>query len=95
MPEKIQLHHPAGKHADIIDKDKYDVMRSAILTCLQNGPYTHKELEAVVIDYFKKNNIKFEGSLSWYMESVKLDLEAKQLLERSKEKSKLMFRLVP
>jgi hypothetical protein len=43
---------------------------------------------------FKKNKIKFEGSVEWYMESVKLDLEANKFIERVYDKSRLKFRLI-
>ena len=93
MSEKIQLKHPEGKHAVKMERDKYDVMSKAILTCLKPGTLTHKEMLAEVHSYFKKNKIKFSGSVEWYMESVKLDLEANKKVERVTESSKLKFRL--
>ena len=93
MSEKIQLLHPAGKHAVKIDKDKYLVMSKAILYSLKQGPLTHKEMVEKIYSYFKKNKIKFDGSVEWYMESVKLDLEAGKKIERARESSKLKFRL--
>lgn len=94
MSDKIQLLHPAGKHAVRMDKDKYDEISNAILLCLKKGALTHKEMLEGINSDFKKNKIKFEGSVEWYMESVKLDLEAKKKVERIKENSKLKFRLV-
>ena len=91
---KIQLSHPAGKKAVRIDKDKYDLLSKAILRCLTNKSLTHTELFAAILADFKKRNIKFEGSVEWYMESVKLDLEAKRFIERVKEKYQLKFQLV-
>ena len=94
MSEKIKLKHPEGKHAVKMERDKYDVMSKAILTCLKSGALTHKEMLAEVHSYFKKNKIKFSGSVEWYMESVKLDLEANKKVERVKEGSMLKFRIV-
>jgi len=93
MSEKIQLKHPEGKHAVRMEKDKYDVMSKAISECLKPGGLTHKEMLAEVHSYFKENKIKFPGSVEWYMESVKLDLEANKKVERVMEGPKLKFRL--
>lgn len=35
-----------------------------------------------VSNYFEKNKTRFEVSVEWYMESVKLDLEARGLIQR-------------
>lgn len=93
MEQKIRLKHPAGKHAVRMDKDKYEILSKSIFRCLKNKSLTHKELLEAVIDDFKKHKIKFEGSVEWYMESVKLDLEANKLLLRIKDKSLLKFQL--
>jgi hypothetical protein len=82
METKIQLLHPAGKHAVRMDKTKYDILSKSIFYCLKNKSLSHKELLEAIILYFKKNKIKFEGSVGWYMESVKLDLEAKKEIIR-------------
>jgi hypothetical protein len=93
METKIQLSHPAGKKAVRMDKDKYDILRKAIFRCLKNKTLTHTELFKAVITDFKKNKIKFIGSIEWYMESVKLDLEANKLIHRHKDKSQLKFKI--
>ena len=83
MEERIQLKHPAGKHAVTISKEKYEMMKMAILRSLEkNSELMHTEMVLAVNDYFKKNKIKFVGATEWYMESVKLDLEANKLIER-------------
>jgi hypothetical protein len=93
MGSKIQLSHPEGKKAFNIDAEKYEMMSKAILQCLKGHTLTHKEmLEAINVD-FKKNKIKFDGSVEWYMEGVKLDLEAKKIVKRVKDGSKLTFHL--
>jgi hypothetical protein len=93
MDTKIQLLHPAGKNAFKIDAGKYNVMSRAIIQCLKKQALTHKDLLDAINAYFKKDKIKFEGSVEWYMEGVKLDLEAKKILKRIKEDSKLKFQL--
>ena len=86
MEQKIQLTHPAGKHAVRMDKNKYDIMRKAILHSLKSGPLKHKELLEKIQEGFQKNKTKFDGSVEWYMEGVKLDLEATKQIERLNEK---------
>jgi hypothetical protein len=90
---KIQLLHPEGKHAFRIDADKYEIMHKAILHGLKKGPLMHKELNEAVHEFIIKKKIRFEGSIEWYMEGVKLDLEAKKIVKRVKENSKLKFGL--
>lgn len=61
MENKIQPKHPAGKNAVRVDKDKYDVMRKAILGCLKKKGLTHTEFLKAVIDSLKKNKIQFSS----------------------------------
>jgi hypothetical protein len=93
MGMKIQLLHPAGKNAFKIDAGKYEVMSNAIVHCLNKQALTHKEMLEAINVYLKKNKIKFDGSVEWYMEGVKLDLEAKKIVKRIKEGSKLKFQV--
>lgn len=75
MGQKIQLKHPLGKKAVSMDKLKYDILKKAFLNQLK------KRGKAIAED-FKSNNIKFEGSIQWHVEWVKLDLEAKKEILR-------------
>ncbi|GIK21438.1 MAG: hypothetical protein PHY57_08540 [Ignavibacterium sp.] len=75
MGQKIQLKHPLGKKAVSMDKLKYDILNKAFLNQLK------KRGKAIAED-FKSNNIKFEGSIQWHVEWVKLDLEAKKEILR-------------
>ncbi|MCZ7609594.1 MAG: hypothetical protein M5U17_05455 [Ignavibacterium sp.] len=75
MELKIQLKHPLGKKAVSMDKLKYDILKKAFLNQLK------KRGKAIAED-FKSNNIKFEGSIQWHVEWVKLDLEAKKEIFR-------------
>ena len=94
MEEKIQLLHPTGKHNVRMDFEKYKAIRAAILKCLSKSKaVTHGELLELVLEYFKKKKIKFDGSVEWYMEGVKLDLEANHLVVRFKEHGKQYFKL--
>ena len=54
-------------------------MKRTILEVLGNGNLTHEGLTAAVET---KLNGKFDGSIPWYMEGTKLDLEARGVIER-------------
>ena len=92
MDQKIQLLHPAGKKAVSIQKDKYDVLKKVIIRSLKTKvESTHSEMVDFITDDFRKNKIKFEGSLEWYLEWVKLDLEARKEIRRVDDKSPVRF----
>jgi hypothetical protein len=95
MEQKIQLLHPAGKNAVKIDTGKYNILRKALISVLETkGELTHKELFKSVSDYLKVNKIDFEGSVEWYLESVKLDMEAKKEIRRVGDRPPLKYALV-
>jgi len=79
MEEKILTLHPQGKKGVRIDKAKYETMRKTILDVLSKAALTHNDLASAVE---KKLKGKFEGSIPWYMEGTKLDLEARGIIER-------------
>lgn len=92
MDQKIQLLHPAGKKAVSIHKEKYDVLKKVIISSLKTkGESTQTEILKSITEDFKKNKIKFEGSLEWYLEWVKLDLEARKEIIRVSDKSPVKF----
>ncbi len=69
--DKIQTLHPdPSKTNKRIDKDKYDTIRASLLSVLKGRELT---------DHFK-------GGVQWYGETVKLDLEARNLIERTGKK---------
>ena len=73
---KILTKHPLGKRGRNIDKENYETVKSAILSALRNKELTHKELFEQLKNKLKG---KFSGNISWYGETVKLDLEARIL----------------
>ena len=79
MEEKILTRHPRGKRGVNISKAKYETMKKALLQILGEGALTHHELTYAVE---KKLKGRFEGSIPWYMEGTKLDLEARGIIER-------------
>ncbi|HSA91571.1 MAG TPA: hypothetical protein VLE48_01040, partial [Terriglobales bacterium] len=66
-----------------ISKQKYNSVRAAILSALEGRELTHTEL-------FQRLNRslrgKFPGNISWYGETVKLDLEARRIIRRTPSK---------
>jgi len=92
--EKIQLTHPGGKKLPRIDKTKFDIMRKAILSSLKKGPLTHKEMHQNILRDFHTNKTKFTGAVEWYMEGVKLDLEATGQIERLNDKPPHQWKLM-
>ena len=75
MSERIMTLHPAGKAGVNIDRQKYDVVREAILEAVRtNGTITFSDLTAEVRSRLEAT---FAGSISWYVTTVKLDLEAR------------------
>lgn len=80
MTEKILTLHPAGKAGVNIDKQKYDTVREAIVLSLrEHGTLTFGDLTAEVR---KRLEGTFAGSISWYVTTVKLDLEARGEIAR-------------
>ena len=78
--EKILTNHPLGKSGRNITKKNYEKLKKAILSVLRSKELTHNEL-------FDELNIslknKFSGNINWYGETVKLDLEARKIIERT------------
>jgi hypothetical protein len=80
---KILTRHPLGKSGKNISKQKYDALKEAILSALKNGQLTHTELFSHLNKSLKG---RFSGNISWYGETVKLDLEARKMIERTSSK---------
>ena len=81
--EKILTKHPLGKSGKNIDKQKYDAVKAAILSALAKKELTHTDLFTQLNKVLKG---KFTGNISWYGETVKLDLEARKIIQRNTEK---------
>ena len=79
---RILTLHPEGKKGVSIQRSKYDPVRAAMLASLRaaGGAMTHGELMKAVSERLTE----FSGSVTWYAETVKLDLIARGTLSRSK-----------
>ena len=93
MEERIMTRHPQGKSGVNISRRKYETMRDAIVDALAaSGPMTHTDL---VKDVETRLAGGFEGSVKWYLETVKLDLEAGGVVERVPGSRPQRLRLLP
>jgi hypothetical protein len=81
--QKILTKHPLGKRGKNISKQKYETLKKAILSALRKKELTHTELFSQLNRSLKS---KFSGNVSWYGETVKLDLEARKIVERTSSK---------
>lgn len=76
--EKMKCYTPTpGKAPTNIDKGKYELVASAILSVLPsdgNGVY-FKDLPDLVADYLGEQVMQQIGSRAWYTTTVKLHLE--------------------
>ena len=89
--EKILTKHPLGKSGKNISRQKYETLKQAIVSALRGKELTHTEL----FDRLNKSiKGKFSGNISWYGETVKLDLEARKTIERTSAKPP-KYRLKP
>ena len=83
METKIQLKHPQGKKPVNMSKEKYNLLKPALLKYLRTkGEATFGELSSAIEKDFKAKKQKFQGSLPWHLEWVKLDLEARKVIRR-------------
>jgi hypothetical protein len=88
--EKIMTKHPLGKTGRNIDRELYERVREALITILKNRELTHTEL----FEHLEKRlKNKVDGNIGWYGETVKLDLEARKVIERTGSKPQ-KYRLV-
>jgi hypothetical protein len=91
MEEKFMTLHPQGKSGVNISKGKYELVRRAIEESLgEEAPMSFSGLRDVVSQRLEG---RFEGSISWYYTTVKLDLEARGVVERVPGTSPQMLRL--
>lgn len=82
--EKIQTLHPeVGKTNKNIDLSKYTKIKEHLMDILLVNQLTHTELMEALYQQLKD---QFEGGIQWYGETVKLDLEAREIIERTNTK---------
>ncbi len=82
--EQIQTLHPQpGKTNKRISLNKYIEIKMNLLKILVGKELTHTELMEKLYTNVKDT---FDGGVQWYGETVKLDLEARKIIERTDTK---------
>jgi hypothetical protein len=92
MKDTIRTLHPKKKQGVKISKEKYEIIRNAILCVLQ----TEKEITFMNLSRAveKEVNGNFDGSVMWYVTTVKLDLEARGQIKRVTNSRPQLVKLV-
>ena len=91
MEERILTLHPQGKKGTNILKSKYDFIKDFILQSLHtHGTMTFEDLSDQAVEQLSES---FDGKVLWYIVTVKLDLEARQIIERIPKTSPHQLRL--
>lgn len=92
MKEKrIMTMHPQGKKGVNISLLKYEQIKQFILdTVSKNNEITFEALTDLAVS---KLTDKFDGKVIWYVVTVKLDLEARNLIERVPKTSPHQLRI--
>jgi hypothetical protein len=80
MRDMIRTLHPEKKQGVNISREKYEIIRKAILCVLE----TEREMTFMNLSRAveKEVNGNFDGSVTWYVTTVKLDLEARGKIKR-------------
>ncbi len=92
MEEKIMTLHPAGKQGVHILKRRYDVIKDYIVKLLEHEKeISYQEMSDRAIEDLTPT---FDGKVVWYIVTVKLDLEARNIIERIPKTSPHKIRLV-
>ena len=82
--DKIQTMHPEkGKKNKSIAVENYEIIKAAILAILHTSEPTHTELLQKLT---KDLEDKFPENIGWHAMTVKLDLEARKIIERTQTK---------
>ena len=80
MRDTIRTLHPEKKQGVKISKEKYDIIRKAILSTMnRQKEISFKNLSRAVE---KEVNGSFDGPVMWYVTTVKLDMEARGEIKR-------------
>ena len=91
MKDTIRTLHPEKKQGVKISRDKYEIIHNAILSTLK----TQNEISFMNLSRAveKEVNGNFEGSVTWYVTCVKLDLEARGVIKRVPHSRPQLLRL--
>jgi hypothetical protein len=89
--ERILTKHPAGKKGVNILRRHYVHIRDYIIDTVTNeGEITFSDLADRAVEELSDS---FDGKVLWYITTVKLDLEAREIIERIPRTSPQVLRL--
>jgi hypothetical protein len=80
MRDTIKTLNPDRKQGVNISREKYEIIRTAIMSTLR----ANREMPFMKLSNAVEKEVrgKFEGSVMWYVTTVKLDLEARGEIKR-------------
>lgn len=88
---KIMTLHPQGKKGVNILKSRYDIIKNFIIdTVNEHKEITYEDLNDLAVEKLTES---FDGKVVWYIVTVKLDLEAREIIERIPKTSPHKLRL--
>ena len=91
MKDMIRTLHPEKKQGVNISREKYEMIHKAILCVLEEKKQmTFMSLSRAVE---KQVNGNFDGSVMWYVTTVKLDMEARGEIKRVPQSRPQLVRL--
>ncbi|MBK9926076.1 MAG: hypothetical protein IPP66_12390 [Anaerolineales bacterium] len=90
--DMIRTLHPEKKQGVNISKDKYEIIRKTIFTVLKQN----KEMPFMKLSRAVEKEVRgtFDGSVMWYVTTVKLDMEARGEVRRVPNSRPQLVRLV-
>ena len=87
----LALHPDPKKQGVRIDRHKYETIKAAILAAIAGARELPFSQLADAVE--ARLTAPFDGSIGWYTTTVKLDLEARGLIERVPDKQPQHLRL--
>ena len=90
--EHIHTLHPQGKNGVNILKRRYNIISDYIRKTLEHeGEISYQDLSGKAV---RDLSDSFDGKVMWYVVTVKLDLEARKIIERVPNTSPHRIRLI-
>jgi hypothetical protein len=77
---QVLTKHPLGKSNKPVDRHDYETFRAGIISALRRKELTHTEL---LNELTRSLKTRFSGNVGWHLMVVKLDLEARKVIERT------------
>jgi hypothetical protein len=90
--DMIRTLHPEKKQGVNISRDKYEIIRKTIFTILKQN----KEMPFMKLSRAVEKEVRgtFDGSVTWYVTTVKLDMEARGEVRRVPNSRPQLVRLI-